>query len=217
MVNIFRFRFTPSVCSDEFEEMVKEKLQCYAEVVLVREMGEQGDHLHYHGRLSTDKDSRSVRNWCNYHLSLKGNQQLSVVAFDPNRAQEYHRYMAKGPISRRLSLPVVVVDQLGLLWETLHHAYHDQAVIAESKSRKRGRDGVPKPPTFMQELLALCRSKSVITLVDIVDEMINLLHHRLTAHDAFWGEKVAMAVFAHLNPDDHRDAYRSAMHARLNL
>lgn len=165
MSNIWCLRFNKPVKYDDVsvEDFEQRLVSCFirdgwSDVVMVRELGDTGENPHWHVQVSNDYTSISaLRKHLNVHYDVYGNEEFSIKAYDPNKAAAWKRYLAKGPLGKRLVMPHVVVDDLGHCWETLHHAYHDEACRLEGRRRKQG-DGTTKM-SCMDRWLALVRLK----------------------------------------------------------
>lgn len=187
---------------------------CFRDVVIVKEIGEKGENVHWHCViLDPKKRSRNAMSmFLRDRLKLdKGNGGMCVKEWDAEKGKTHYQYLAKGPTSLRLVMPLVVADQMGLMWERLHHAFHDEA--ASRRKRVKGA----KPLTFTQELLVECKKKSVDTKKGIAAELCVLMTRRLQPGDAFWAEKVVWGVYAQLNGDEFTGDFMTVLSARMNF
>jgi len=180
--------------------------------VMVRELGESGENMHWHMCIVDPKrrSDMAMRQWFKEKLELKGNGELMLQKWDDEKGKNHYQYLAKGPTTQRLVMPNVVVDDLGLMWERLHHLYHD---FAASKRRSKKE----KAQTFTEQLLEICQQKSVDTMKGIAGELCDLTSRRLTGHDAFWAEKCVWAVYSHVNPAAYKVDFMAAIGARMNF
>lgn len=142
---------------DEYEQRLVDMFirDDWWDVVMVREYGDEGNNPHWHAMVTNKFEISALRKHLNAHYDVSGNEEFSIKAYDPNKAAAWKRYLAKGPLGKRLVMPIVVVDDIGLLWERLHHEYHDEALAIAVKKRRYG-DGVKKM-TAMEQFLAHIR------------------------------------------------------------
>jgi len=215
MSNTFIFRMNkPSkygdVSGDDFAQRIINVLiaRGYTQCVLVEELGEVGENLHWHGRLSTWRSMDAVRKDFNGHFDVYGNEEFSLKSWDPVKGLKYHRYLAKGPVSQRLVMPRVIVDDIGLMWERLHHEFHDEKLAREARSRK---NGVKKEGSFLEELIALCRARSAQSKMQVFDCLRELYGRRLHQMDAFVADKMCWSAWLAVNPVEGFDGLRSNM------
>lgn len=199
---------------DEWEDRLRDffVFSHFRECVCVHEVGERGENPHWHIVLVDPKrrSSHAMREWFKEYLEVSGNAELSVKVWNDEKGKNHYQYLAKGPTEERLVMPIVVVDDLGLMWERLHHMYHDEKV----RTQRRGKS---VKVTFTQELVDVCKAKSVSTRSQILDELCGLMTRRLQSGDAFWAEKVVWGVYAQLNPEEFVDDFKSAVRSRMNL
>lgn len=142
---------------EEFEQRLVDMFirDGWTDVVMVREYGDEGNNPHWHAQVTNKFDSSALRKHLNVHYDVSGNEEFSIKAFDPNKSAAWKRYLAKGPLGKRLVMPIVVVDDIGHLWERLHHEYHDEAVAMMAKKRRFG-DGAKKM-SAIESFLAFVR------------------------------------------------------------
>lgn len=204
MSNQFVFRFNRSskyadFTVEQYEEHLKTLFIVYGftDVVMVREYGDHYNE-HWHGRFATSLNMRECRKLLNTHFELSGNAEISMKSLDPNRVGAYHRYMAKGPTGRRLAMPIVVIDDIGLLWETLHHAYHDEAVAYDARRR---RGGAAKKPTFVEEMIEECRAKGLSTIDQMFAHFFDVFRRRRHLIDPYILNRIMWTVFTGVNPE----------------
>lgn len=187
----------------------------FKDAVMVHEYGENGENPHWH-MLFVDPTKRkrtAMIEWVKQHLDVCGNEEFSLKEWNDAKDKNgsHLRYLAKGPTSERLVMPRVVVDDLGLMWERLHHQYHDEALA------KRRREKVGKPKTFTQELLEVCKAKAVSTPKQIAQELCSLMTNRLQAGDVYWAEKIVWGVYAQINPTEFSQSFMGALSGRMNF
>lgn len=215
-MNIFIFRVNKpakygDMSGEDFAQRVVELLisRGYRECVLVEELGEVGENLHWHGRLTTHRDIGAVRKDFNNHFDLNGNEEFSLKSWDPVKGLKYHRYLAKGPVSQRLVMPRVIVDDIGLMWERLHHEFHDEKLAREARSRKNG--AAKKDGSFLDELIALCRARSALTKAQVFECLRELFGRRIHMIDPFVADKLCYTAWLAVNPVEGFDGLRSNM------
>lgn len=178
----------------------------WKDVVMVRELGDMGDNPHWHAQVTNKFESSALRKHLNAHYDVSGNEEFSIKAFDPNKAAAWRRYLAKGPIAKRLVMPIVVVDDIGLLWERLHHEYHDEALAISVKKRRYG-DGTKKQ-TCMEQFLAhvrQCVDRKGMTPIQVTRQFVyecfmEFFKGRAMAIDPFIVDKFLYTAHCEFNP-----------------
>lgn len=215
-MNTYIFRFNKPVkygdmAVEDYQERIKDLFvsQDYVDVVMVREMGEEGTNLHWHGRFSTRRNIGAVRKDLNNHFDMYGNEEFSLKCWDPTKADKYHRYLAKGPVTQRLVMPIVVIDDLGLLWERLHHSFHDEMV--SQAARTRSGKGGDKKSSFTDEFIALCRSNGSKTKGDIWETLKQMLGRRVHTIDSFVVDKLLWTAYVQVNPVEGFDSLKGTL------
>lgn len=214
-MNTFIFRFNKpvrygDVSVEEYEQRFIDVFisRKYTDVVMVQELGEEGTNLHWHGRFSTKREMSAVRKDLNSHFDLSGNEEFSLKSWDPTKADQYHRYLAKGPVSQRLVMPRVVIDDLGLMWDRLHHAFHDEKLARESRSRKGSAE---KKTSFMDDFIALCRVNGSKTRNEIFETFRSMFSRRVHQIDPFVADKLCWTAYCAVNPVEGFDTLKSSM------